>query len=195
MRMAKIERKTTETEIAAELILDGTGAHEISTGIGALDHLLRNLALHGLFDLWLTARGDLEVDAHHTVEDVALVLGQAFDRALGDRAGIARIGAACVPMDEALALAVVDLSGRPFAVFEGRFPTHVMGTLPTKLVPHFVRSLATSARANIHARLLCGEDDHHLAEALFKALGRALDAATALDARRGGAVPSTKGAL
>lgn len=195
MRSAKIERRTAETEIVAELVLDGNGAHEIGTGIGFLDHMLRNLVLHGLFDLRLSARGDLEVDPHHTVEDVALVLGAAFDAALGDRAGIVRVGSAYVPMDEALALAVVDLSGRPFTVFEGRFSSPTVGALPTSLVPHFVRSLATAARANVHARLLCGADDHHLAEALFKALGRALDGATALDPRRGGAVPSTKGAL
>jgi imidazoleglycerol-phosphate dehydratase len=153
------------------------------------------VAVHGLFDLAVEATGDLEVDPHHTVEDVALVLGEAFDRALGDRAGIVRIGSASVPMDEALAFLAVDLSGRPYAVTEVAWAGPMVGGLPVTLLPHFFESLARTARANVHARVPYGRDDHHKAEALFKALGRALDAATRLDARRGGSIPSTKGTL
>jgi imidazoleglycerol-phosphate dehydratase len=195
MRSATIKRETSETRISAELGLDGTGRHDIKTDVGFLDHMLTHVAVHGFFDLTLHAVGDLEVDAHHTVEDCALVLGQALDQALGDRAGINRIGAAQVPMDEALAHVVVDLSGRPYTVVEAAWRAPAIGALPTTMIPHFFRSLATAARCNLHARVLYGEDDHHQAEALFKALGRALDQATALDPRRAGAVPSTKGTL
>lgn len=195
MRQAEVTRQTLETEIHLRLNLDGTGEHDVDTGIGFLDHMLRHVAVHGLFDLHLRARGDLEVDPHHTVEDVALALGEAVDRALGGRAGLVRTGHAYVPMDEALAFVAVDLSGRPYAVFEADWNGPTVGSLPTSLVGHFFESLAVTARANIHARVLYGRDDHHKAEALFKALGRALDAATAPDPRRGNAVPSTKGKL
>jgi imidazoleglycerol-phosphate dehydratase len=195
MRTATIKRETKETRITAELVLEGSGRHDIATGVGFLDHILSHVAVHGFFDLTLRAEGDLEVDAHHTVEDCALVLGQALDQALGDRASITRIGTAQVPMDEALAHVVVDLSGRPYTVVEATWRAPAIGQLPTTLVAHFLRSLATAARCNLHARVLYGEDDHHQAEALFKALGRALDQATALDPRLGGAVPSTKGTL
>ena len=195
MREAKIHRKTNETEIQLELGLDGSGQHEIDSGIGFLDHMLDHLALHGLFDLMLSARGDLEVDAHHTVEDCALALGQAFDQALGERLSIVRIGAAHVPMDESLAFVSVDLSGRPYTVIEVEWTGKAVGQLPTSLVAHFFESLATTVRANVHARVLYGDDDHHKAEALFKALGRALGAATRVDPRREGSIPSTKGTL
>ncbi len=195
MRESQIERKTTETEISLRLNLDGTGQAEIQTGVGFLDHMLRHVALHGLFDLQLEARGDLEVDAHHTVEDCALALGRAFDQALGDRSGIRRIGSALVPMDEALAQVVVDLSGRPYTVFKSAWNGPAVGALPTSLIEHFFQSFAVAARANLHAEVLYGRDDHHQAEALFKALGRALEAATGLDPRRTGNVPSTKGTL
>lgn len=195
MRTAKIHRQTQETEIRITLALDGTGQYQGETGLGFLDHMLAHLAVHGLFDLTVQARGDLHVDAHHTVEDVALALGQAFDQALGDRAGIVRIGMAAVPMDEALAIVVVDLSGRPYAVTEMPWSGPTVGGLPVTLIPHTFESFSVGARANVHARVLYGRDDHHKAEALFKALGRALDAATRLDPRRGGAVPSTKGVL
>lgn len=195
MRTAKIHRQTQETEIRITLALDGTGQYQAETGLGFLDHMLAHLAVHGLFDLTVQARGDLHVDAHHTVEDVALALGQAFDQALGDRAGIVRIGMAAVPMDEALAIVVVDLSGRPYAVTEMPWSGPTVGGLPVTLIPHTFESFSVGARANVHARVLYGRDDHHKAEALFKALGRALDAATRLDPRRGGAVPSTKGVL
>jgi imidazoleglycerol-phosphate dehydratase len=195
MRTAKIHRKTLETDVEVTLALEGTGKYEGSTGLGFLDHMLAHVAVHGLFDLTVRAKGDLHVDAHHTVEDVALALGQAFDQALGDRVGIVRIGAATVPMDESLASVAVDLSGRPYTVTEISWSGPTVGGLPVTLIPHMFESFAVTARANVHARVLYGRDDHHQAEALFKALGRALDAATCLDARRGGAVPSTKGVL
>jgi imidazoleglycerol-phosphate dehydratase len=194
-RRARVERKTRETEVLVTLALDGSGRHRVETGIGFLDHMLAHVAVHGLFDLAVQASGDLHVDPHHTVEDVALTLGEAFDRALGDRAGIARIGSAYVPMDEALAFVAVDLSGRPYGVTEMAWAGPTVGGLPVTLIPHFFESFAVTARANVHARVLYGRDDHHRAEALFKALGRALDAATRPEPRRGGAVPSTKGTL
>ena len=195
MRETKVERKTGETDIEVTLRLEGSGAHDISTGIGFLDHMLTHIAVHGLFDLNVQARGDLHIDAHHTIEDTALALGQAFDHALDDRKGIARMGAAFVPMDEALAHVAVDLSGRPYSVMQAEWHTPAIGQFPTSLVAHFFESLAVTMRANLHARVLYGRDDHHQAEALFKALARALDVATQLDPRRGGVVPSTKGSL
>ncbi len=193
-RIAHIERRTRETEIEVTLNVDGTGRHRVQTGVGFLDHLLSHVAVHGLFDLEVTARGDLEVDEHHTVEDVAIVLGQALDQALGDRRGLVRMGHAYVPMDEALAFVAVDLSGRPYAVIEAEWHTPAIGRMGTSLIPHFLETLAVHGRMNLHARVLYGRDDHHQAEALFKALGRALDQATMLDPRRG-EVPSTKGTL
>jgi imidazoleglycerol-phosphate dehydratase len=195
MRTASLHRKTNETDIQLTLNLDGSGQHSIRTGIGFLDHVLTHVAVHGLFDLTVEAQGDLHIDAHHTIEDTALVLGQALAEALGDKQGIARMGSAFVPMDEALAFVAIDLSGRPYAVVEAAWHGPMIGQLPTSLVDHFFESLAASARANIHARVHYGRDDHHQAEALFKALGRALDSATQVDARRGGVVPSTKGSL
>jgi imidazoleglycerol-phosphate dehydratase len=194
MRSAQIHRITKETDVRVELALDGSGKIDIATGVGFYDHMLHHVAHHGLFDLTVKATGDLHIDEHHTVEDVAIALGQAFDKALGDRAGIVRMADAFVTMDEALAHVVVDLSGRPYAVFDGAFDTPRIGTLGTSLIPHALESLATHARMNLHARVLYGRDDHHRAEAIFKALGRALDTATVIDARRGG-VPSTKGVL
>jgi len=193
IRTASIHRQTQETDVHVTLDVDGTGQHEIETGIGFLDHMLAHVALHGLFDLTVKATGDLHVDAHHTVEDVALALGAAFDRALGDRAGISRMAAVTVPMDESLASVAVDLSGRPYCVTDLGWAGPTVGDIPVTLIPHFFESLAITARSNVHARVLYGRDDHHKAEALFKALGRALDAATRLDPRRGEAIPSTKG--
>jgi len=195
MRRAQVERKTKETEIRLSLNLDGSGRCEINTGVGFLDHMLNHVAAHGLFDLELEARGDLHVDTHHTVEDCALALGQAFDQALGERLGITRMGSAYVPMDEALAFVAVDLSGRPYAVIQAEWQSPVVGGIPTSLFPHMLESFAATARCNLHARVLYGRDDHHQAEALFKALGRALDMATRIDPRREGKVPSTKGTL
>lgn len=195
MRKAEIDRKTNETEIHLSLDLDGTGKWQIDTGVGFLDHMLSHVAVHGLFDLTLQAKGDLHIDNHHTVEDVALALGMAFDKALGERRGIVRSGSAYMPMDEALAFVAVDLSGRPYSVIQAEWHTPYVGNIATSLFPHFLQSLAVTGRMNLHARVLYGSDDHHQAEGLFKALGRALEAATRLDARRGKAVPSTKGTL
>ena len=195
MRTAEISRQTSETKITVKLELDGTGKHEISTGIGFFDHMLTHLAIHGLFDLSVQARGDLEVDTHHTIEDVALTLGQAFDKALGDRKGIFRMGDCFAPMDETLAHVAIDLSGRPYAVIQAEWHTPYIGNIPTTLFPHFFESFAITSRCNLHARVLYGRDDHHEAEALFKAWARALDIATQIDPRRAGVIPSTKGTL
>jgi imidazoleglycerol-phosphate dehydratase len=194
-RKASVKRETNETQIQLELDLDGSGQIDLHSGVGFLDHMLAQLALHGLFDLSLTARGDLDVDCHHTVEDVALALGEAFYQALGDRRGIVRMGSAYVPMDESLAFVAVDLSGRPYAVIQAEWHAPTVGGIPTSLFNHFLESFASQARCNLHARVLYGRDDHHQAEALFKALGRALDAATAIDPRRAARIPSTKGTL
>ncbi|MFM8320992.1 MAG: imidazoleglycerol-phosphate dehydratase HisB [Chloroflexota bacterium] len=195
MRNAAINRSTSETQIQLALALDGSGRCQASTGLPFLDHMLRHVAVHGLFDLELSARGDLEIDPHHTLEDVALALGAAFDRALEQRQGLVRIASAYVPMDDSLALVAVDLSGRPYTVFEAAWHTPYTGGIPNTLWAHFFESLAVTGRMNLHARVLYGRDDHHQVEALFKALGRALDGATQLDQRRGQAVPSTKGVL
>ncbi len=194
MRTATINRKTNETDIQLTLNLDGSGKHDIQTGVGFLDHMLTHIAVHGLFDLTVKASGDLHIDVHHTVEDVALVLGSAFDQALGDRKAIVRMASFYAPMDEALAFVALDLSGRPYAVIDAEWGTAPVGQIPTSLFPHFLESFAVTSRCNLHARILYGRDDHHKAEALFKALARALDEATRLDPRRGG-VPSTKGTL
>ena len=193
-RTATSTRKTKETDVRVTLNLDGVGNADIATGVPMLDHLLSHVAVHGLINLEIRATGDLQIDAHHTVEDVAIVLGDAFDRALGDKRGIARIGHAYVPMDEALALVAVDLSGRAYAVINVDFAAPMIGTMPASLVAHFLETLATHARMNLHARVFYGRDDHHQAEALFKALGRALAMAAAIDPRRAG-VASTKGTL
>jgi len=192
-RAATLRRRTRETDVDLRLGLDGTGVADVATGIGFYDHLLGSLAHHGLFDLTVRASGDLGVDEHHTVEDVALVLGAAFAEALGDRAGIARFGESSVPMDEALATAVIDIGGRPYAVVDLPFRGERVGGLPLQLVEHALEAFARSAGATLHLRGT-GRNDHHLAEAAFKALGRALRLATAIDPRRVG-VASTKGSL
>ncbi len=194
MRQAIIERTTKETQIVLELALDGSGAAKVETGIGFLDHMLTLLAGHGLFDLTVQAGGDLQIDEHHTAEDVCICLGRAIDQALGDRSGIVRTSHAFVPMDETLARVVVDLSGRPYCVFDAEFTTPKLGELSTDLLFHLFESIAIHGRMNLHAAVLYGRNDHHKAEGLFKALARALDAATRLDERRSG-VPSTKGTL
>jgi imidazoleglycerol-phosphate dehydratase len=195
MRTSEISRQTKETQIEIKLDLDGTGKHEISTAVGFLDHMLTHLAVHGLFDLTVRAKGDLHIDVHHTVEDVALALGQAFDQALGDRKGIVRMADSFGPMDETLAHVAVDLSGRPYAVIQAEWHAPYVGNIPTTLFPHFFESFAVTSRSNLHGRVLYGRDDHHQAEALFKAWARAMDAATQLDTRRAGSIPSTKGTL
>lgn len=193
-REATIERETSETKVTLTLNLDGEGSVAVRTGVGFLDHMLSHVAVHGLFDLWLEAEGDLQVDAHHTIEDVAIVLGRALDQALTDRKGIQRMGWAFVPMDEALAFVAVDLSGRPYSVLQTEWDTAAVGQMPTAMVDHFMESLAVHARMNLHARVEYGSNDHHKAEALFKALGRALRQAVAGDPRRED-VASTKGTL
>jgi len=194
-RTAQISRETRETKIALRLDVDGSGRAEVSTGVGFLDHMLESLARHARFDLTIAASGDLHVDAHHTVEDVAIVLGQALDRALGERRGLRRFADATVPLDEALVQVVVDLSGRGFAAIDLPFSGEMIGALPTEMVSHFLRSFAVEGRLTLHVHLLAGENDHHRAEATFKALARALEQATRLDPRIADQVPSTKGAL
>jgi len=192
-RRVTVERATRETRVRVTLDLDGTGATAVATGVGFLDHLLGSLAHHGLFDLSIEATGDLEIDEHHTVEDVALVLGSAFAEALGDRAGIRRFGEARAPMDESLASAVVDIGGRPYAVIALPFRGERVGELPLQLVEHAMEAFARTAGATLHLSGN-GRNDHHIAEAAFKALGRALRVACEADPRRNG-VASTKGSL
>ncbi len=192
-RRVTVSRQTRETNVRVTLDLDGAGVAAVSTGVGFFDHLLGSLAHHGLFDLEIAATGDLEIDEHHTVEDVALVLGSAFAEALGDRAGIIRFGEATVPMDESLASAVIDIGGRPYAVVDLPFRGERAGGLPLQLVDHALEAFARTAGATLHVRG-SGRNDHHLAEAAFKALGRALRAACEADPRRVG-VASTKGSL
>ncbi len=194
-RRASLVRQTGETHVEVRLDLDGSGSHHLDTGLPFLDHMLAQVAVHGLFDLYIKASGDLHIDPHHTLEDVALTLGSAFQQALGDRAGIVRMASADCPMDESLAWVAVDFSGRPYAVFQAEWHSPLVGGLPSSLFAHFFESFATSARCNLHAAVRYGRDDHHQAEALFKALARALCAATRLDPRRAGRVPSSKGVL
>lgn len=192
-RRAEIHRKTAETDVAVALGLDGTGTADVRTGIAFLDHLLTALAKHGRFDLTLTCQGDLHIDDHHTAEDCALALGQAFDRALAERRGIRRFGSAYAPLDEALARAVVDLSGRPFPVVSCGFTREKLGDLACENIEHVVASLATAMRASVHLDVLRGTNNHHRAESAIKALALALREACAFDG--GSDVPSTKGVL
>jgi imidazoleglycerol-phosphate dehydratase len=193
-RKASLERKTRETDIRLGLDLDGSGRSRIATGIGFLDHMLTALATHARFDLEVRARGDLQVDAHHTVEDVGIVLGDALLKALGDKHGIVRFGHAYVPLDEALARCVIDLSGRPFLHFDVTFKARQVGTMPTELFEDFFWALADHGRMNIHLEQIRGRNAHHIAETLFKATARALSMAVGRDPRVAG-VPSTKGSL
>lgn len=195
MRKAKIERKTNETEIRIELDLDGKGKADINTGLGFFDHMLTQIAVHGLFDLVIEAKGDMHIDPHHTVEDTGLALGMAFDQALDDRRGIVRMASFYTPMDETLGRVVVDLSGRPYSVIQVDWNAPSIGGIPSTLFEHFLESFAVTCRCNLHAQVLYGRDDHHKAEALFKALARALDQATRLEPRRASQVPSSKGSL
>jgi len=193
-RTAEVHNRTKETDVRVVLNLDGTGQHQIDTGIGYFDHMLQQLAFHGLLDLELTCRGDLEVDTHHSVEDVGLALGQAVEQALGERGGIRRYAHCYYPMDETLVRAVLDLSGRPEFHFQGGFAQPRLGALDTQMIPHFFKSVAVKARLTLHMAILYGENDHHKAEGLFKAFARALSEAVAPEPRRGG-VASTKGSL
>jgi imidazoleglycerol-phosphate dehydratase len=194
-RTATVNRNTTETRIHVELRVDGTGQAEVSTGIGFYDHMLTAFARHGRFDLKVEAKGDLHIDEHHTMEDVALAVGQALDAALGSRAGIVRMGDALVPLDEALIQVAVDISGRPSSAISLDFVGDRVGEAPTEMVSHVLSSFSTAGKLTLHVRQLAGSDNHHIAEATMKALGRALDAATRLDERIVGQVPSTKETL
>jgi len=191
-RTATISRETGETKISVALSLDGRGKFEIKTGSKMFDHMLTHIAQHGLFDIKIKATG---WDQHHVVEDVAIALGQALKKALGDKKGITRMGHAIVPMDEALALVAVDISGRGYAVMDASFKRKKIGDLETDLVRHFLETFAQEAKMNLHVKVPSGTDDHHKVEALFKTLGRALDSATKIDARLAGRVPSTKGVI
>lgn len=195
MRKAQLRRRTTETDIRIRLNLDGRGRAQVRTGIRFFDHMLELVARHGAFDLDLTARGDLDVDQHHTVEDVGLVLGEAVRRALGSKRGILRAGYFVMPMDESLAVAAIDLSGRPFAVCDWKLAARRVGDLETQLLEDFFRAFAQTAGANVHLRLLYGRSSHHQVEALFKAFARALRFAVSRDPRLKGVLPSTKGLL
>ena len=195
MRTASIARKTAETDISVTLGLDGTGAADVATGVGFFDHMLDQVARHGMLDLTVRAAGDLHIDDHHTVEDTGIALGQALAQALRDKVGIRRYGACHLPMDDALVRAALDLSGRPYLVWDVAFPTAKIGTFDTELVREFFQALATHGGVTLHVAALSGVNSHHIAEAAFKAVARALRAAVETDPRRAGAVPSTKGAL
>ena len=195
VRSASLTRTTSETDISLTLALDGTGKAEIATGIGFFDHMLTALTRHALFDLTVRAKGDLHIDFHHTVEDVGIVLGQAFARALGEKRGIRRFGQALVPMDEALAEAAVDISGRPFLAWSVSFERPKVGEMDTELVEEFFRAFTTNALVTLHINQRVGHNAHHVAEACFKAAARALRMAVEPDARIGDAIPSTKGSL
>lgn len=193
-RKSKISRRTRETDIEAVLNVDGAGTGRISTGIGFMDHMLELFARHGKFDLSVTAKGDLSVDAHHTMEDLGLVLGEAFSRALGDKKGIRRYGNFMLPMDETLVLIALDLSGRPLLVYDLTPPTEKVGTLDTALFHEFLQAFCVKAGLNLHIRLLAGGEVHHIFEAVFKGLARALEQAVSIDPREND-IPSTKGIL
>lgn len=193
-RFVKCERNTRETEIIIELDLDGTGEYEINTGIGFFDHMLEGFARHGLFDLEISVRGDTHVDAHHTVEDTGIVLGQAFLRALGDKEGISRFGYFILPMDDALVLASLDFSGRTFFAFDADLKAERLGTMETEVVREFFMGLASGAGMNLHIRQMAGENTHHIVEAMFKAVAKSMDMASRIDRRIDG-VLSTKGVL
>lgn len=195
MRTAKVTRTTKETDISVEVNLDGTGKSDIATGIGFLDHMLDQLARHGMLDLTIRAKGDLHIDMHHTTEDTGIALGQAVKKALGDMAGISRYADVHLPMDETLTRAAIDVSGRPFLVFDVTFPKEKIGDFDTELFEEFFRAFAFNAGITLHVTNLYGVNAHHIVESSFKALARALRAAVEIDPRRAGAIPSTKGQL
>ena len=195
MRTAQIERKTAETEITLKLELDGRGTADIKTGCGFLDHMLTLFARHGRFDLTVRCVGDVQVDYHHTTEDIGIALGQAFAAALGDKAGICRYGDAALPMDEALILTAADLSGRAFLYFDAAFPTQRCGNFDTELIKEFWYGFVRESRATLHIRMLAGENSHHIAEGIFKSAARTLRKAASIDPAAAGEIPSTKGVL
>lgn len=194
MRSAQVARDTRETQIQAKLVIDGTGKADINTGIGFFDHMLNLLARQSLMDISVLCHGDLQVDSHHTVEDVGIALGQAFAQAMGDKAGITRYGSAYLPMDETLSLVALDVSGRPYLVFDAQLGAPTLGSFETETAEDFFRAFAFNAGITLHMKVLYGTNTHHKVEALFKGLGRALRAACAIDPRESG-VPSTKGVL
>jgi imidazoleglycerol-phosphate dehydratase len=195
IRTAMIHRQTAETDIQVELSLDGSGATQLETPVAFLNHMLDQIGRHGLFDLTVQACGDIDIDYHHTVEDVGITLGQAFDQALGDKTGITRYGFFYVPLDEALARVVIDFSGRPGLVYQIDFPSEKIGGFDTELFYEFFQGFANHAKATMHIDVLRGRNSHHMIEAVFKAFGRALRMAVSVDARMMGVVPSTKGSL
>ncbi len=195
MRSATITRKTTETEISVSVELDGTGAYDNATGVGFLDHMLDQLARHSLIDITVRAKGDLHIDDHHTVEDTGIALGQALAEAMGDKRGIRRYGACLLAMDDALVRCALDLSGRPYLVWNVEMPTSKIGSFDTELVREFFQALSTHGGITLHVDALHGINSHHIAEAAFKSVARALREAAETDPRKGNAIPSTKGAL
>jgi imidazoleglycerol-phosphate dehydratase len=195
MRKAEITRTTNETEISVSVTLDGTGQHRMATGVGFFDHMLDQLSRHALIDIALSAKGDLHIDDHHTVEDCGIALGQALARALGDKRGIRRYGECSLPMDDAQVRCALDLSGRPYLVWNVPFPTAKIGTFDTELVREFFQALATHAGITLHVDLIHGINSHHIAEAVFKAVARSLRLAVEADPRMAGSIPSTKGML
>ncbi|MEO0792044.1 MAG: imidazoleglycerol-phosphate dehydratase HisB [Pseudomonadota bacterium] len=194
-RTAKLSRRTSETDITASVDLDGTGAHAIATGVGFLDHMLAQVARHGLIDIELKAEGDLQIDAHHTTEDCGIVLGQAIRQALGERVGMTRYAHAYLPMDEALTRVSIDVSGRPFLVWDVTFPRDTVGTFDTELFQEWFQAFAMNAGVTLHVTNLYGTNAHHIAESCYKGLARALRDAIAIDARQPHVIPSTKGSL
>ncbi|MHA1157770.1 MAG: imidazoleglycerol-phosphate dehydratase HisB [Alphaproteobacteria bacterium] len=195
MRTATVKRRTSETDIAVSVSLDGTGKAKIDTGIGFFDHMLEQIARHGLIDMTVKASGDLHIDAHHTVEDVGIALGKALNDALGDMQGVTRYADVQLPMDEALTRCALDLSGRPFLVWKVAFTRGKIGAFDTELVREFFQALAQNARMTLHVETLYGRNNHHIAESCFKAVARALREATEADPRQGDRIPSTKGSL
>ena len=195
MRTGRITRKTAETDILVEVDLDGTGAYQVATGIGFLDHMVEQFSRHSLIDVTLKVQGDLHIDQHHTTEDSAIALGQAISQALGDKAGIGRYGSAYSPMDETLARVALDISGRAFLVWKARFTQVKLGEWDTELIEHWFHSVAQAAGITLHVQLLYGQNNHHVCEAIYKGFARAMRQAVELDPRKGGAIPSTKGQL
>lgn len=195
MRKGRISRDTNETKILVEIDLDGSGAYEVSTGIGFLDHMVEQFSRHSLIDLTMKVDGDLHIDQHHTTEDSAIALGQAIAQALGDKGGIGRYGHAYSPMDETLARVALDISGRPFLAWKANFTQEKLGEWDTELIEHWFHSVAQAAGITLHVQLLYGQNNHHVCEAIFKGFARAMRNAVELDPRKGGAIPSTKGQL
>ena len=195
MRTAKIARKTHETDILVEVNLDGTGVYDVATGIGFLDHMIEQFARHSLIDMKVHIKGDLHVDQHHTTEDCAIALGQALAAAMGDKGGIGRYGAVYSPMDEALVRVALDISGRPWLVWKAAFTTPRLGEMDTELFEHWFQSFAQAAGITLHVEVLYGSNSHHIIEGIYKGLARAMRSAVELDARKDGAIPSTKGLL